>query len=81
MKITFLLWAQIRMAAGASRIEEDVPEGTSLDEAVDSFFRAHPSLRDHRSTARVAVGSEYAAGSRVLEPGDEVSLIPPVQGG
>ena len=81
MRIVFLLWAQIRLSAGVSRVEMDFPEGTSLDAALDSFFAAHRDLQPHRSTARAAVGNEYAAGERILRTGDEVSLIPPVQGG
>jgi molybdopterin converting factor small subunit len=81
MRIVFLLWAQLRLSAGVSRVEMDFPDGTSLGAALDAFFAAHRDLKPHRPTTRAAVGNEYAGGKRILRAGDEVSLIPPVQGG
>ena len=81
MRVAFLLWGQIRVSAGASRVEMDLPEEATLDAALDAFFALHRGLDPHRSSARAAIGSEYAAGDRRMRPGDEISLIPPVQGG
>lgn len=81
MKVTVLLWGPIRVAAGASRLGLDVPDDATLEQALDLFFAAHEPLATHRSSARVAIGNGYAAMDRRLRPGDEISLIPPVQGG
>ena len=81
MRISFFLWAQLRVTAGRSRVELELPEGARLEEALDRFYREHPELAAHRRIARPAVGNEYAEGDRILREGDEVSLIPPVQGG
>ena len=81
MRICFLLWAQMRVTAGKSRIELEVPEGTHLDDALERFYESQPDLHTHRHTARAAVENEYAPENRPLRDGDEVSLIPPVQGG
>lgn len=81
MRITFLLWGQVRLAAGTSTVEIDLPEGETLDGALEAFFSRHQDLAPHRSSTRAAIGNEYAAGDRRIRPGDEISLIPPVQGG
>lgn len=81
MEITIVLWAQMRLAAGRGRMRLVVPEGTSVSAAVDRLYAEHPALERFRGSARVAVGTEYAAADRILAPGEEVSLIPPVQGG
>ncbi len=81
MRIRFLLWAQLRVAAGAAEVEIDLPEGASVRDALEALDRAHPEVAARRAGARVAVGNEYAAPDRGLAAGDQVSLIPPVQGG
>ena len=81
MRVCFLLWAQMRVTAGEARIELELPEGTHLDEALGRFYENQPNLLPHRNTARAAVGNEYAPDNRLLREGDEISLIPPVQGG
>ena len=81
MRVSFLLWAQMRVAAGRSRIELELPDGARLEEALDRFYERLPEMCIHRSTARAAVGNEYATDNQILREGDEISLIPPVQGG
>ncbi|MBD3162362.1 MAG: molybdopterin synthase sulfur carrier subunit [Candidatus Eisenbacteria bacterium] len=81
MEVVFLLWAQIRIAAGRDRIRMTVPAGATVSSAVDRLYAEHPSLERFRTTVRVAVGNEYATPDRILEPDEEISLIPPVQGG
>lgn len=81
MRVTFLLWGPMRVAAGSGRFEIELPEPVTLREALDLFYDRHADLRAHRATARPAIGHEYARGDERLREGDEISLIPPVQGG
>ena len=81
LRVAFLLWGPMRRASGRPRVEIDLPEETSLAFALDSFYEAHPDLIPHRATARAAVGVDYADSGTILHDGDEISLIPPVQGG
>lgn len=81
MRVEILLWAQMRLAAGTERIEMELPGGARLADALDALYRLHPVLAAHRATARAAVGDEYADADVMLHDGDEISLIPPVQGG
>jgi sulfur-carrier protein len=75
------LFAQMRLTAGRSEVELDVPEGTTVDQALLRFYEKHPDLSAHAPYCMVAVGVDYADAGRILREGDEVSLIPPVQGG
>lgn len=81
MRVSFRLWSVMRLAAGTPRVEVDLPAGARVGDAVAFFYERHPELRGHRALTRVAVGTEYAADDRPLNDGDEISLIPPVQGG
>ena len=81
MRVSVLLWAQMRIAAGREKIEIDMADGARLEEALDRLYAQNPALAVHRPFARAAVGNEYVDGDPILQPGDEISLIPPVQGG
>ena len=81
MRVTFLLWGPMRRAAGRPSVGMDLPDGADLPAALDLFYAAHPALLAHRATARAAIGVDYAPDDAILKDGDEVSLIPPVQGG
>ncbi len=81
MRVSFRLWSVMRVAAGTARVEIEMPSGTPVRDALDILIDRYPELSRHRSSARVAVGTDYVDGDRLLVDGDEVSLIPPVQGG
>jgi molybdopterin converting factor small subunit len=81
LNVRFLLWAQMRSIAGQSEIAMEIPARTTVGDALDLFYLAHADLATMKKTARPAVGNEYSDTGRILEEGDEISLIPPVQGG
>jgi sulfur-carrier protein len=81
LRIAFLLWGPMRRVAGRPRVEIDLPEETSLAVALDSFYETCQDLLPHRATSRAVVGVDYAEPGTILHDGDEISLIPPVQGG
>jgi len=81
LKIRFLLWGPLRVAAGTAEAIVDLPEGIGVGDALDVFYASRPDLLPHRRGTRVAVGNEYAAEGQALRESDVVSLIPPVQGG
>jgi len=81
MNVRVNLFAQMRRAAGAAAVDLELPSGATLGQALETFYEAHPRLGGFRSSVMTAVGLEYAAEDHVLTDGEEISLIPPVQGG
>src|SRR5690349_20628742 len=66
----------LRERAGASEVTLDLPDGASVRDALESLgdlARGMPLV--------MAVNREYAPEDQVLDPGDELALIPPVSGG
>lgn len=59
--------------------EIDVQHGT-VGELREVLLASYPALRNLASLM-VAVNQEYASDDLLLQPGDEVVLIPPVSGG
>lgn len=81
MTVSVQYWSFFRDLAATSSERYDVPEGTRVEQLLDAVFLRHPSLAPLRGCTRVAVGVEYGDPSQVLQPNDDVSLFPPVQGG
>jgi molybdopterin synthase catalytic subunit len=76
MRVTLRLFAQLRERAGSRELELDLPEGARVDDALAAVGDLAAGL-----PVVMAVNREYADGSVVLQPGDELALIPPVSGG
>jgi MoaE-MoaD fusion protein len=76
MRVTVRLFAMLRERAGAGEIELDLPEGARVSDALESLGDLAADL-----PLVMAVNREYASAEQVLDPGDELALIPPVSGG
>ncbi|MEO8091188.1 MAG: molybdopterin converting factor subunit 1 [bacterium] len=82
MIVSVRLFAMLRERAGSDRIELELDDGATADDAL-AALADHPQLAElaGRLAIRVAVNREYVDGSQPLRPGDELALIPPVSGG
>jgi len=78
MRVSVLLFAQYRDAAGAGELELDLPYGATVLDAV-AHIRARALCIPEKPA--VAVNLEYASLEHVLADGDELALLPPVAGG
>ncbi|MEA2210179.1 MAG: MoaE-MoaD fusion protein [Solirubrobacteraceae bacterium] len=76
MQVRVRLFAALRERAGAGELELELPHGALVRDAlrqVSALTQGVPVV--------MAVNHEYAGEDRVLAPGDELALIPPVSGG
>jgi molybdopterin synthase catalytic subunit len=76
MEVTVLLFAMLRERAGARELTIELPEGARVRDALASLGDIAAGL-----PLVMAVNREYAPEDQVLDPGDELALIPPVSGG
>ena len=81
MQFDVRLFALYRERAGASLISVEVPEDATVGALTDAVRGMYPRLAPPEVRIVVAVNAEYADDDLVLNPGDEVCLIPPVSGG
>jgi molybdopterin converting factor subunit 1 len=79
MKVLF--FAQCREAAGCGdytlKLEKPVSEAEFWVLLIEIF----PNLASHRKFARLARNESYLQKEDLLEPADEIAVIPPVSGG
>ena len=76
MEVTVRLFAMLRERAGASEVTVELPEGARVRDALAALGGLADGL-----PLVMAVNREYAPEDAVLDPGDELALIPPVSGG
>jgi molybdopterin synthase catalytic subunit len=77
MEVTVRLFAMLRERAGAREVTLSLPDGARVSDALAALGDVAPP----ELPLVMAVNREYARDDRVLDPGDELALIPPVSGG
>lgn len=80
MTVNVLLFASYADALGAHSLALDVPRDATVADVLGRV-RAMPGAEHLPSEPLVAVNERYARRDRVLAPGDQVAIIPPVAGG
>jgi molybdopterin converting factor small subunit len=74
-------YAQLREAAALSSLDVELTEGATVQELLDQVYATIPALRSHDKTILVGAGLEFVDRSYRLRPGQEIAIMPPVQGG
>ena len=81
MKVHVQFFSRLRDLAGASEIDLEVPVHATVDDLLEKLYSRTPALRDWDKSILIARGVEFVARDYVLNPGDNISVMPPVQGG
>ena len=81
MKIRVQFFAQLRDLVGAQKREIELTEGATVSDLLNQIYKEIPSLRSHDKTILTGVGVEFVDRAYKLKPGDEIAIMPPVQGG
>ena len=81
MTVTVILFAAARDLAGADSLALDLPAGATVTDLRAELARRVPALAKLLAKSAVAVNHDFVEDDRVLAPGDEVAIIPPVSGG
>ncbi|HKP05397.1 MAG TPA: MoaD/ThiS family protein [Chthoniobacterales bacterium] len=81
MKVRVQFFSRLRDLAGTAAIELDVPERTTAAELLEMVYARSPALRNWDKSILVASGVEFVERDYVVQPNDEISIMPPVQGG
>jgi|TARA_B110000196_G_scaffold317274_1_gene330122 molybdopterin converting factor subunit 1 len=81
MELNVRLFALYRERAGKNIVTVAVADGATVSDLTDEIRRQIPNLAPPEVKIVVAVNTDYADSEVVLQPGDDVCLIPPVSGG
>jgi len=81
MDIVVRFFALYRERAGCNNATVQLPKGATVADLTDEVRRRFPRLAPPQVKIVVAVNADYAEDDTVLQPNDDVCLIPPVSGG
>ncbi|MFN6200636.1 MAG: MoaD/ThiS family protein [Dolichospermum sp.] len=79
--VTVKLFAVYQEAFNMSELELDFPNGTPVQAVCDYLIAKQPKLSKWREITRFGVNLQFVEPDTILQNGDEVVLIPPVNGG
>ncbi|PYL03965.1 MAG: hypothetical protein DME31_04965 [Verrucomicrobia bacterium] len=81
MKVRVQFYAQLRDLIGMRELEVDLAEGASVRELLDQIYAKQPALRSHDKSILIGAGLEFVDRNYKLKPGEEIAIMPQVQGG
>jgi molybdopterin converting factor small subunit len=81
MKLRVRFYSQLRDLAGGSGFDVDLAEGTIVSDLLEQIYVKAPALRPHDKSILIGAGLEFVDRNYKLQAGDEISIMPPVQGG
>ena len=81
MKVQVQFFSRLRDLAGVSEMELEIPERTTAADLLEMLYAETPALREWDKSILIASGVEFVGRDYVLQPADEISIMPPVQGG
>ncbi len=79
--VTVKLFAIYQEVYGVNELVWDFPDGTTVQAVCDRLITQHPKLSKWREITRFGVNLQFVEPDTILQNGDEVVLIPPVNGG
>jgi MoaD family protein len=81
MKVRVQFYAQLRDLVGMPGLDVEVAEGSTIGELLEQIYVQQPKLRPNDKSILIGAGVEFVDRNYKLKPGDEISIMPPVQGG
>jgi MoaD family protein len=81
MKVRVQFYAQLRDLLEMRELDVDVAEGSTIRDLLEQIYARQPRLRPHDKSMLIGAGLEFVDRNYKLKSGDEISIMPPVQGG
>jgi molybdopterin converting factor small subunit len=81
MKVRVQFYAQLRDLVGMRELEVELFDGATVRELLENIYARQAALRVHDSGILIGAGLEFVDRNYKLSPGEEIAIMPPVQGG
>ena len=80
IKIKVKCFSQVKYSLGVDELTIEIEDGTSVSD-LEKIVREKALGKLDGVTLRTAINRKYISDNAILNDGDEVAFIPPVQGG
>ncbi|HEY2569788.1 MAG TPA: MoaD/ThiS family protein [Candidatus Udaeobacter sp.] len=81
MKVRVQFYAQLRDLVGKREMDVDLAEGSTVRDLLHEIYAQQPNLGSHDKSILIGADVEFVDRNYRLQPGEEISIMPPVQGG
>jgi len=81
MKVRVQFYAQLRDLVGVRELDLELPEAATVRELLEQVYAGYPALRAHDKSILIGAGLEFVDRNYKVNPGEEIAIMPPVQGG
>jgi molybdopterin synthase sulfur carrier subunit len=81
MKTRVHFYAQLRDLSGIQSCDVDLDDGAVVSDLLQKLYQKFQALRAHDKNILVGIGVEFVDRNYKLKPGEEIAIMPPVQGG
>jgi MoaD family protein len=81
MKVRVQFYAQLRDMVGMRELEVELPGGATVRDLLERLYAERPALGAHDNSILIGAGLEFVDRNYNLNPGEEIAIMPPVQGG
>ena len=81
MRITVQFFSQLKEIAGVGDLALDLPEGATVADLLAQLYQRCPALEGWDRQILIGVGVDFVGREHILQPGEQVAIRPPVQGG
>jgi molybdopterin converting factor small subunit len=81
MRLSVQFFSQVKEIVGADEAALDLPAGTTVADLLAQLYERFSKLEKWDSSILVGVGVDFVERDHVLQPDDQIAIMPPVQGG
>jgi MoaD family protein len=81
MKVRAEFYSRLKEIIGAPALEISLRKNATVNDLFEQLKESHPQLRDFEKSMLFGVGVEFVDRNHVLNDGDVIAIMPPVQGG
>jgi molybdopterin converting factor small subunit len=81
MKVRAEFYSRLKEIIGAPALEISLRKNATVNDLFEQLEESHPQLRDFEKSMLFGVGVEFVDRNHVLNDGDVIAIMPPVQGG
>jgi molybdopterin converting factor small subunit len=81
MRVQVQFFSHLRDIAGSSGVALESNDGATAADLLEQLYARFPRLRDWDSSILIGAGVEFVGRDHRLRDGEEIAIMPPVQGG
>jgi len=81
MDVRVQFFSRLKELAGVAEVKMEMPLASTVKDLLAILYERTPALREWDKSILVAAGLEFVDRNYMLQPADEISIMPPVQGG